>query len=476
MHLGRAGLAHHLDDFSAGGAAHDAVVHQYDPFAREHRPVGGMLELDAEVADLVGRLDEGAADIVVTDDPEFEWDAAGLGVTHGGGHAAIGNGDDDIGGNAAFDRELGADALARLIYRHALHHGIRPGEIDIFEDAEAFPQPGERLETADALVVDDDDLARLHVADEVSADDVQRAGLARQHPAAGRAVAGDAAENKGAHAHRIAHAEQRLVGQGDQGIGADDAPQGVDQTVLDGGIERDGDEVDEHLAIGGGLEQAAALDQLAVQRLGVGEVAVMGDRETTEYEIGIKRLDIPQNGVARGGVTIMADRDPAGQRCDDLGVAEIIADQAHAAMGVEARTVISDDPRGLLAPMLQRVQTECGNGSGVGDVPDAEHAAFLMELVVVGVVFVERVYGDVHLQISYSRVKGLLVALPSGMACSRSAAVVSLPRGKSGSFGRYCSGRACCSMAAPSLTKGRARACSTGAGQRSGGIKRPTSI
>ena len=39
------------------------------------RAVGVMLELDAEMADMVGRFDEGAADIMVADDAELERNA-----------------------------------------------------------------------------------------------------------------------------------------------------------------------------------------------------------------------------------------------------------------------------------------------------------------------------------------------------------------------------------------------------------------
>ena len=70
VHLGRAGVAHHLDDLLRGGAAHDAVVDQHDALALDMRAVGVVLQLHAEVADLVGRLDEGAADIVVADDAD----------------------------------------------------------------------------------------------------------------------------------------------------------------------------------------------------------------------------------------------------------------------------------------------------------------------------------------------------------------------------------------------------------------------
>ena len=151
---------------------------------------------------------------------------------------------------------------------------------------------------------------------------------------------------------RIAHAHQGFVGKGDQGIGADHLLQRVDQPVHDGGIEADGDQVDEDLGVGGGLEQAAATDQGAMQHMGVGQVAVMRDGEPAELEIRIERLNISKNGIAGGGVAVVPDGDAAGQFLDHPGVAEIVADQSHAAMGVEAGTVEAGDTGGFLAAML----------------------------------------------------------------------------------------------------------------------------
>ena len=165
-----------------------------------------------------------------------------------------------------------------------------------------------------ALVVDDDDLAGLDVAHELGADDVERAGLAGQHPGDAAVGGADAAEDERADAQRIAHADQRLVAHRDQRIGADHLLQRVDQPVDHGRIEADGDEVDEHLAVGGGLEQAAAPHQRAVKRGGVGQVAVMGHREAAELEIGVERLHVAQDGVAGGGVAVVADGARAGQR------------------------------------------------------------------------------------------------------------------------------------------------------------------
>ena len=41
--------------------------------------------------------------------------------------------------------------------------------------------------------------------------------------------------------------------------------------------------------------------------------------------------------------------------------------------------VEAGDAGGFLPAMLQRVQAERGDGGGVGDVPDAEDAAFLVQ-------------------------------------------------------------------------------------------------
>src|SRR3546814_2310323 len=80
MHFGRASIAHHLHDLQAGGAADDRIVDQYDTFAVDQRLVGIVLELDAEVTDLVAGLDEGAPDIVRADDAEFEGNARFLSI------------------------------------------------------------------------------------------------------------------------------------------------------------------------------------------------------------------------------------------------------------------------------------------------------------------------------------------------------------------------------------------------------------
>src|SRR4051812_31838414 len=94
-----------------------------------------MLHAHAGFADRLRRLDEGAADIVVADDAEFERDAGMLAVADRGRHARIRHRYHDIDRHVALARELRTEGLAHLVDRAAVNDGIRTGEVDVFEDA-----------------------------------------------------------------------------------------------------------------------------------------------------------------------------------------------------------------------------------------------------------------------------------------------------------------------------------------------------
>ena len=76
------------------------------------------------------------------------------------------------------------------------------------------------LDAAQAVLVDDDDLARLDVADELGVDQIQRAGFAGEHPGVVHLADAQRAEPM-----RIAHADQFVLGHDDQRIGAFDPAQ-----------------------------------------------------------------------------------------------------------------------------------------------------------------------------------------------------------------------------------------------------------
>ena len=137
----------------------------------------------------------------------------------------------------------------------------------------------------------------------------------------------------------------------------------------------------DHLGVGGRLHHGAVAHQLAAQRQPVGEIAVVADREAAGIEFGEQRLHVAQDGRAGRGVADMADGDVAGQALDHLAAGEGVADEAEPAFGVEAAAVEGDDAGGFLAAMLQGVQSERGDGGGLGVAEDAEHAAFLAQRV-----------------------------------------------------------------------------------------------
>ena len=385
MHFRGTGLSHHLDDLLGGGAAHDRIVDQDHALAGEARPVGVVLELHAQMADLVGGFDEGTADIVVADDAEIERDAGLLGVAEARRHAAVGNGHYEIGGHTAFARKFRADALARLVDRNTFHDAVGSREINILENAKALSLGPERHQRANARTIEDHHFAGRKIAHVGGADNVERAGLGREDP---RIV--ELAEHKRAHAARIAHGDDRVLGDAGQRIRSLDLVEGRDQ-ARDEIALRLGHQMDDDFGVGRRLEDRATLHEGAAQRIGIREVAVVAQREAAELELGEKRLDVAQDGAAARGVARVADGAVAAQACHDFFVAEIIADQTDRTVRVELRAVEGDNAGRLLAAMLQRVEAEGSECGRVLVAENAENSAFFLELVVV-----KRIGRDVH--------------------------------------------------------------------------------
>ncbi len=97
MDLGRAGFPQHPHDLARRCAAHDRVVHHDDTLAGDDLPHRVQLHLDAEVPDGLLRLNEGAPDVMVSDEAERERDAGLLGEPQSRVHAGVGHRHDDIG-------------------------------------------------------------------------------------------------------------------------------------------------------------------------------------------------------------------------------------------------------------------------------------------------------------------------------------------------------------------------------------------
>ena len=176
-----------------------------------------------------------------------------------------------------------------------------------------------------AALVEHDDLAGFDVADIFGADDIERAGLGCQDRAAVKF-----AEHQRPDAERIACADQLLVGQRHQRVGAFDRAQRLDEAVDEMVALGLGHQMQDDLGIGGGLHHGAAAHEFAAQRQPVGEIAVMADRKSAGIELGEQRLHIAQDGLAGRRIADMTNGGIAGQAFDHLAPGKGVADQAQA--------------------------------------------------------------------------------------------------------------------------------------------------
>ena len=157
------------------------------------------------------------------------------------------------------------------------------------------------METLHAVIGNNDDFAIVDLADELGADDVEGAGFRTQDVSAVQFAQDERADAEG-----VAGADQLLVGQRHQRIGAFDGPQRVDIALDDADLLRFRHEMQDHFGVGGRLADAALRNQFAAQRQAVGEIAVMGHRQATGGEFGKQRLDVAENGFAGRRIAHMA--------------------------------------------------------------------------------------------------------------------------------------------------------------------------
>src|SRR5438045_8558065 len=130
VHVARARMTDHRGALGRGRGAHDRIVDKDHALAFEVGTVGVVLEAHAQMADLVGRLDKGAPDIMVADDPELERQSRFRGIAERRRDARIGYRHHDIGLDRSFARQLAADALPRLVAAVAFENAVWPGEIE----------------------------------------------------------------------------------------------------------------------------------------------------------------------------------------------------------------------------------------------------------------------------------------------------------------------------------------------------------
>src|SRR5258708_34380208 len=101
-------------------------------------------------------------------------------------------------------------------------------EIDVLENAERAPFVQRKgLQTLEAVLVDDHDFPRLHVADEFGVNQLERARLAGEHPGLAHPPEAERPQSM-----RVAHADQFLFGLDVPRVGPLEAAAGLSQVVV----------------------------------------------------------------------------------------------------------------------------------------------------------------------------------------------------------------------------------------------------
>ena len=394
----RAGLARHLHDLLAGGAAHDRVVDQQHVAALEFHADGVELLAHALLAHALPRHDESAADVAVLHEPFAVGLADAVRQLHRAGPAAFGDRDHDVDVARRHRRDQAlrqrlAQVQPRLVDRDAVEHRVGPRQVDVLEHAGVELRLQRALARVDAAFeVDEDRLAGRHVARQAVAGAFQRHRFAGHHGGAalGLVRRRPLAETQRADAVGVAKSQQPVAGdECDHRIRTLDAPVHGSHRLEDlhrrqrqvacGELQFVRQHVDQHLGVAVGVDVAAVdLHQLGLQHRRVGEVAVVHEHDA-EGRVDVEGLRLLfAVGVAGGRVAHLAQADAAGQRAHVAG-AEDVAHHAARLVHEAARALHRDDARGVLPAVLQqqqRVVDQLVDGRLGDDADDAAHGGW----------------------------------------------------------------------------------------------------
>ena len=207
---------------------------------------------------------------------------------------------------------------AGLVDDPAADDGVGAGEVDVLEDAALGLGLGEPVR-AQAVLVDDDELTGLDLADDGRADRLQGGGLGGDDPAPL-----EAAEREGTHAPRVAGGIQRRLVHEDEGEGAAQLGQQLEGGLLGGAVLVGGEQRRDERGVGGVAAGELAGDAGAAEVLvhegleldGVDEVAVVGEGQRAAAGAAERRLGVLPRGAAGRRVARVADRDVAAERAE----------------------------------------------------------------------------------------------------------------------------------------------------------------
>lgn len=130
-------LAEHLNDFPAGRAAHQRVIHQNNTPAFNQIAHGIEFDLDAKVADGLRWFDKGTANVVVAHQSKPEVDARLRCVANSGCYTGIRDGNNNIRLDRMLSGQLLAHFVAAFIDTASIDTAIWARKIHMLENTES---------------------------------------------------------------------------------------------------------------------------------------------------------------------------------------------------------------------------------------------------------------------------------------------------------------------------------------------------
>src|SRR6266581_6603896 len=139
--------------------------------------------------------------------------------------------------------------------------------------------------------------------------------------------------------------------------------------------------MDDDFSVAVGLENRAAMLEAAAPLGGVGEVAIVAQRNFAFVAVDHDGLGVEESFVARRGVTRVADGETSRKLREDAGL-ENFFDFAHGPVYVQLFAIAGNDARRFLTAMLQGVETEISEVCGFGVAEDTEDTTLVVKMIV----------------------------------------------------------------------------------------------
>src|SRR5713226_8211488 len=188
--------------------------------------------------------------------------------------------------------------LAAFVYGAAENNAVGTGEVDVLEDALLVWLFRRKVNGLDSRLRDTHHLPGGDFANVLRVEEIESAGFRGCEPGVEAAGRGEFAEDQRAEAAGIAYRVQFILRKHEKRIRAFDLIERVAERAGEIAGLRAGDQMDDDFGVAVGLEDGAAMLKLAAPLGGVGQVAVMAQRDLALVAIDHDRLRVQERLVA----------------------------------------------------------------------------------------------------------------------------------------------------------------------------------